>query len=296
MWYFSGKLSQLIKFTCYSVIGGMLVLRRDDAHRVQVYHGQAYIDCKVDGDNDPNTCLSDFTVVSSFRFNAAYVFGSAFCISALFSLIELLLHKEHMYSVVYYYDAILVNSLLTFGIAVICGTQELSTLVLLALNTFMYEAGIYVHDMGFWKSGTFVGYNHWGRISVLILLNVITWLVILSGLIEYWSKSDLPKFIPTLGIFGIVHMIMLRTFHYHYFYGTVPAKISRVSDKESQKLFDNEPYNARASQTKYESLVKVDPFVVDWADSWKNIINFSFRTIIGLVFYIGTNTMKITYK
>ena len=72
----------------------------------------------------------------------------------------------------------------------------------------MYEAGVYVHDIGYWNSSTFEGYNHWGRISVLILLNVITWGVILSGLIEYWAKSDIPKFIPMLGIVGMIHMIM----------------------------------------------------------------------------------------
>jgi magnesium-transporting ATPase (P-type) len=296
MWYFSGKLSQLIKFTCYSIIGGMMVLRRDDAHRVKVYHGQAYIDCNVDGDNDPNTCLSDFTVLSSFRFNAGYVFGSAFCIAAVLSLVELLKHKQHAYSVIHYYDAIIVNSLITFGIAVICGTQELSTLVLLGLNTFMYEAGIYVHDIGYWNSGTFEGYKHWGRISVLMLLNIITWAVILTGLIEYWSKSNIPKFIPTLGVFGMIHIIMLRIFHYRFFYGTVPGKIVDVSDKEAQKLFDDKPYSTKASQTKYETLVKVKPFVVDWGDSWKNIINLTFRMVIGLVFFVGTNTIKITYR
>lgn len=298
MWYFSGKLSQIIKFSCYSVLGGLLVLRRDYAHRVNVYHGQAFIDCDVDGDNNPDTCLSDFTVISAFRFNAGYVFGAALCLSAIFSLVELLYQKNHMYSKVYYLDAIVVNSLMTFGIAVVCGTQEAATLVLLMLNTFMYEAAIYIHDIGFWSSGTFEGFSHWGRISVLILMNFVTWSVILAGLIEYWAKSSsqIPSFIPVLGIFGFVHMLLLRTFHYRYFYGTVPGKIIDVSDKESQKLFDNEPYNTKSSQTKYETLLKVNPFVVDWGDSWKNILNLGFRFSVALAFFIGTNTIKITYQ
>lgn len=298
MWYFSGKLSQLIKFTCYSVLGGLLVLKRDDAHRVKVYHGQAYIDCDVDGDDNPDTCLSDFTVISAIRFNAGYVFGAALCIAAMLSLAELLYHKQHVYSKIYYYDAIVVNSLLTFGIAVICGTQEIATLILLMLNTFMYEAAIYVHDMGFWESGTFEGYNHWGRISILILLNFVTWVVILAGMIEYWAKSSsqIPVFIPIIGIVGFIHMIFMRLFHYRYFYGTVPGKIVDVSDKESQQLFDDKPYNKKASQTKYETLTKVNPFVVDWGDSWKNILNIVFRFIVGLTFIVGTNSIKITYQ
>lgn len=296
MLHFSGKVSLLLKFICYAIIGIFMITRRDNSHRVKVYHGQAYIDCNVDNDNNSDTCLSDFTVLSAFRFNAGYVFGSAFCIAALLSLYEVLRHKQHMYSTVYYFDAIIVNSIITFGIAVLCGTQELSTLVLLVLNTFMYEAGVYVHDIGYWNSSTFEGYNHWGRISVLILLNVITWGVILSGLVEYWAKSDIPKFIPMLGIVGMIHMIMLRTLHFRFFYGTVPGKIVNVSDQESQKLFDTKPYSAKASQTKYTTLVKTDPYVVDWGDSWKNIINITFRVFVGLVFYVGTDTIKITYK
>lgn len=296
--YFSGKISHIIKFICYSVLGGVLVLRRDDAHRVKVYHGKAYIDCDVDGDNDSNTCLSDFTVVHSFRFNAGYVFGSALCIAGIMSLVEIIYHKQHMYSNIYYYDAIVVNTLLTFGIAVVCGTQELATLVLLMLNVFMYESAIYVHDIGFWNSGTFDGYNHWGRISILILLNVVTWVVILSGLIEYWvnSTTELPMFIPTIGIIGFINMILMRFFHYHYIYGTIPGKIVDVTDKESQKLFDKEPYNNKSSQTKYETLLKVNPFVVEWGDSWKNICNLLFRMTVGIAFFVGTNTIKITYR
>jgi hypothetical protein len=296
MWYFSGKLSQMIKFICYAVLGGMMVLRRDNAHRVKIYHGQAYIDCDVDGDNNKNTCLSDFTVVSSFRFNAGYVLGTAFCIAAIMSLVELARHKTHMYSTFYYYDAIIVNSLLTFCIAVICGTQELSTLILLSLTTFVYEAGIYIHDIGYWKSETYSSYDHWGRISVLIFLNIITWSIIITGLVEYWNKSDLPIFISILGIVGAIHMMMLRIFHYRYFYGTLPAKIEDVNDKESQKLFDNEPYNSKSSQTKYETVVKVSPYVIEWNDHWKNVINITFRLIIGIVFYIGTDEIIITYQ
>lgn len=275
-----------------------MVIRRDDAHRVKVYHGQAYIDCNVDGDNNTSTCLSDFTVVSAFRFNAGYVFGSALCIAAMLSLVELLNHKHHMYSKIYYYDSIIVNSLLTFAIAVVCGTQEASTLILLILNTIMYEAAIYIHDIGFWTTGTFVGYNHWGRISVLILLNVVTWVVILVGLIEYWSKSSsqIPSFVPVIGIFGFLHMSLIRFFHYRYFYGTVPSKIIDVGDKESQNLFGKEKYNMKSSRSKYDTLIKVDPFVVDWGDSWKNVINLTFRFVMGLTFFVGTNTIKITYK
>lgn len=296
MWHFSGKLSQLIKFVCYGTMGGFLVIRRDDAHRVKVYHGQAFLDCDVDGDNDSNTCLSDFTVLGTMQVNAGYVFGAALCIAAILSLGDLATHKEHMYSKVYYYDAIVVNSILTFGIAVVCGTQELSTLILLCLSTFMYETGIYVHDMGFWASGIFVGYNHWGRVSVLIMLNVITWSVILSGLIEYWVKSDLPKFIPTVGVFGFIHMVMMRLFHFRYFYGTVPGKLSTVSDKEVVTMFDKGPYSIEASKTKYETLIKIKPFVVDWGDSWKNILNLTFRMIVGILFFVGTDTVKITYR
>jgi len=295
MLYFSGRLSHIIKFFMYTIFTSIMLIRKDDSHRVRVYHGKAYIDCDVDGDNNSGTCLSDFTVISAFRFNAGYVFGAAFLFAAIIALLEVIQHKRHMFSTLIYYDNVVVNSLITFGVAVIAGTQEASTLILLVLISILYESSIYVHDMGFWGSPSNTSYNHWGRIVVIILFNMITWCVVLAGLIEYWisSASQLPIFVPMLGMVGMAHMLMVRIFHYRYFYGMIPYKIRHASVVETTRLFDDK---FDSGINKYDLVVKHDPYVVDWGDSWKNILNVSFRFIVGTIFIVGTNNVKIIYR
>ena len=135
MIYITGRLSNLVLAVSYALMGGFLVLRRDDAHRVKIYHSRAYINCDVDGDDDPSTCISDYTVVRTFSFNAGYVFGSALVISAILALVQMGLQKNHMYSRVYYIDTIISNSLMTFAVAVVSGIQGMFPLVLMMMNT-----------------------------------------------------------------------------------------------------------------------------------------------------------------
>lgn len=293
MIYISGRFSLFIMAVCYAVVGGLLVLRRDEAHRVKIYHSQAYIDCDVDGDDDPYTCVSGYTVVKTMSFNAGYVFGSSLVISSILSMIQMGLQKNHDYSRIYYVDTIVSNSIMTFAVAVVSGIQGLFTLILMMLNTTMYETGMYLHDKGFWESNAGVQYRNKSRLIVLILLNGITLSVNVAALGEYWSVSDIPSFIPLLTLMWVIHFLLLRFFCFRFFYGTMSSLVKRGLKGERDTLFKSE---GGTELTRYQVAIKEDPFVVDWFDSWKNGINFFFKMAIALSFYIGTNNIKIYYK
>lgn len=291
MIYVSGKLSLFVMAVTYAVMGGLLVLRRDEAHRVKIYHSQAYIDCDVDGDNDPHTCVSAFTVIKAFSFNAGYVFGASLVISSILALIQMGLQKNHMYSRIYYVDTIISNSLMTFAVAVVTGIQGLFTLILMMLNTIMYEAGIYIHDRGYWTGKASEPYDNKGRLFILMLLNFTTLSVNVAALIEYWHVSNIPAFIPLIMLTWFSHFLMLRFFTFRYFYGTMSAVLKRGL-KTERTLFKGEA----TELSRYEVVVKEEPFVVDWFDSWKNGINFFFKLVVVLSFFVGTNEIKIYYK
>lgn len=288
---FTGKLSNLIKFFFYLSLGTFLLVRNDSAHKVKIYHGQAYIDCEIDGDDNTNTCVSDFTVKDALYFSSDFMLGLAMSFAALFSLLDLLIKKSHKYSIFQYTDAVIVNPLFIFTVAVLCGNQELSTLILIGINTFMCESGIYIHDMGYWKSRSDKKYNHSKRINVLIVLNMITWSVIFIGLIDYWRFSSIPLYIPFMASLCLIHIFSLRLFHYKYFYRTIAGKLQPKVFAENKKLIAT----PEIYETKYEKILKLDPYVVDWGDSVKNILNLFFRTSIILIFIVGTNYVKITY-
>lgn len=291
MIYISGKVSLLVMSVLYGSLGIMLLTRRDMVHRVKIFHGQAYIDCSVDGDNDPNTCVSDFTVEKTFNFNAGYSFGGSLLISSLMSLGQAFFHKPHMYSTFSYLDSLFGTSLMTFSVAVVTGGQGMSTLILMILNTAMYETGIYLHDKGFWDGQAGDTYNYRGRYLLLVTLNFITLSVNIAALIEYWSVSHIPTFIPMVGVAWFIHFIMMRYFTFRYFYATLPTIIKK-SKKEERSMFKTDDKGV----TRYYVISKEDPFAVDWLDSWKGGINLFFKLFVALIFYVGTNTIKITYK
>lgn len=293
MIYITGRLSNLVLAVSYALMGGFLVLRRDDAHRVKIYHSRAYINCDVDGDDDPSTCVSDYTVVRTFSFNAGYVFGSALVISSILAIIQMGLQKNHNYSRVYYVDTIISNSLMTFAVAVVSGIQGMFPLILMMMNTTMYEAGIYLHDIGYWKSPASKPYNNKAKLFVLILLNFFTLSVNVFAVIDYWSVSAIPVFIPMVMLIWFTHFIMLRFFCFRYFYGTLSAALKRGIKSERDSFFDK---GSETQLTKYELIVKEDPYIIDWFDSWKNGINFLFKLTVAATFFIGTNNVKIYYK
>lgn len=269
-------------------MGLLLVTRRNGSHLVKLFYGQAYIDCAVDGDNDPNTCISDFSVKKTFNFNGGYMFGSSLLLSGFFSLLQTFLHKQHHYSKILYLDSIFATSLMTFSIAVVIGNRNLSTLLLMVLNTFMYEISIYLHDIGFWTGKIIDPYNFRGRYILLIVLNGITLGVNIVALIEYWSTSKIPAFIPVMGVAWYFHFIMIRFFSYRYFYATLPLIIKKVS-REERSMFKMDQ-----DLDRYYVIKKEDPYVVDWFDSWKGGINFFFKMLVTLTFYFGTHVFKIT--
>lgn len=294
MKYLTGRISLIIIGIIYFAVGILLVKKRDDAHRVEIYHSQAYIDCDVDGDNDPNTCVSDYTVVKTFRFNAGYVFGSSLIISGFFSFLQALLQKNHGYSVIYYVDTLISNSIMTFAVAVISGIQGLFILIMMMLNTFMYEMGIYLHDIGYWNGNAIVPYHNKKRFLLLVLINLMTLSVNVAALIEYWSVSIIPFFIPLIMFLWFSHFVMLRFITYKYFYGTLPPVVKRgIDKKESELVFfkGNVP-----DMPRYDLIRKIEPYVIDWYDHWKYSINLFFKISIGLLFYISTENIKITYK
>ena len=294
MVYFSGRISNLIMATSYAVMGGLLVLRRDEAHRVKIYHSRAYINCDVDGDDDPYTCISDYTVVKTFSFNAGYVFGSALVISAILSLIQMGLQKSHVYSTVYYTDTVISNSLMTFAVAVVSGIQGMFPLILMMMNTTMYEAGIYLHDMGYLNSLAGEPYNNKAKLFVLILLNLFTLSVNIFAVIDYWAVSVIPAFIPMVMLIWFTHFIMLRFVSFRFFYGTTSAILKRGMKSERDSFFKNK--GDGSDITKYQVILKEEPFSIDHFDSWKNGINFFFKMTIAATFFVGTNNVKIYYK
>lgn len=289
MIYTSGKVSLFLMGSLYSIVGLLLVTRRDGSHRVKIFHGQAYIDCAVDGDNDPNTCVSDFSVEKTFNFNAGYMFGSSLLLSGFFQILQAFLHKSHHYSRISYLDSIFATSLMTFSVAVVTGNQGMSSLILMVLNTFMYETGIYLHDIGFWMGKAIDPYNFRGRYLLLVALNGITLGVNIVALIEYWSVSKIPAFIPVIGVSWYIHFIMMRFFTFRYFYATLPS-IIRKAKREERSMFKTDQ-----DLDRYYAVRKEDQYVVDWFDSWKNGINFFFKMVVSLTFYLGTQTIKITY-
>jgi len=277
----------------YASMGLMLVTRRDMAHRVKIFHGQAYIDCAVDGDDNSNTCVSDFTVEKTFNFNAGYSFGASLLVSALMSFGQSFFHREHMYSTLSYVDSVIGTSLMTFSVAVVTGGQGMSTLILMILNTTMYEIGIYLHDIGYWNGQAADTYNYRGRYILLVMLNFITLGVNIAALVEYWLISSIPAFIPLIGLTWFLHFIMMRFFTFRYFYGTLPGIIKK-SRREERSMFKDSGDDTGV--TRFYVVNKEDEFVIDWFDSWKGGINLFFKLFVSITFYVGTNTIKITYK
>lgn len=294
MIYITGRISLFVMAALYITLGALLVIRKDDAHRVKIYHSQAYIDCDVDGDNDSSTCVSDYTVVKTLAFNAGYVFGSSLLVSGLISLTQMLIREDHVYSSVFYIDTLISNSIMTFAVAVVSGIQGLFTLILMMLNTLMYEAGIYLHDKWFWETSVNCPYRNKAKLAVLIILNAITLGVNVAALIDYWTVSQIPAFIPILMLLWVIHFFFLRYFSYRYFYSTLAGIINTSRKSERNSLFQKS--QTEEGLTRYEVIVKEDPMVIEWFDTWKNGINFFFKAAIGLTFYIGTNSVKITYK
>jgi hypothetical protein len=293
MVYITGRISLFVMTAVYATVGILLIVRRDNAHRVKIYHSQAYIDCDIDGDDDSSTCVSDYTVVKTMGFNAGYVFGTALLISAAVSFAQIFIQRDHVYSKVYYIDTVLSNSIMTFAVAVVTGIQGLFTLILMMLNTTMYELGIYLHDKWYWETESSCPYHNKGKLVVIMTLNLITMTVNLAALIDYWSVSSIPAFIPLIMLLWYIHFFMLRYFSYRYFYDTLPEVLSRGAHSESNSLFDK---SSGSETTRYEVVVKEDPFVIDWLDSWKYGLNFAFKIAVALCFYIGTNHVQITYK
>lgn len=289
----SGRLSLIVLAAAYAVMAGALILRRDTAHRVKVYHGQAYIDCAVDGDDNPYTCVSDYTVLKLFSFNAAYVFGAALMVSAVFCVIQMGYQRRHEYSVVYYADSLLSNSIMTFAVAVVTGVQSSSALLLMAINTVMYEVGMYYHDVGYWAAdaGTGACPSSATRFTLYVVLNFITLSVNLVATAEYWHVSAIPAFIPLIMLTWFTHFIMLRFFTFRYFYGTLPSVLRRAADGETASLFKS----TTSPPTTYDVVRREDPYSVDWQDSWKNGLNFFFKVAVAAIFFVGTSEVEITY-
>jgi hypothetical protein len=290
MIYMSGRFSLMTMVCLYGVVGIFLVLRRDNAHRVQIFHSQAYIDCDVDGDSDTHTCVSDFTVIKAFSFNTGYVFGATLILSAIITFARMCKQRAHVYSMLSYLDAVINNTMMTIAVAVVTGIQGLSTLVLMTLNTIMYETGIYLHDRGYWESKANTPYNNRGRLLTLITLNAITMSVNIASLVDYWSVSDIPVFIPFILISWIICFGLLRYFTVRYFYGTLPVVLRKGNGNERDTLFND------TQLTKYDVISKEDPYIIDWHESWKNGIIFFSKMVVAVSFYVGTNNIKIYYK
>lgn len=275
---------------------------------MRIYHGQAFLDCDVDGDNDSRTCVSDFQVVDSFPIDSGLLLAVAMLVSAIFAVAKFSKSKLHSYSVIRYYDSMITSPMFLVIVATISGTQEMSTLAAILMNSFMVEGGIYVHDMGYWNSRADKKYLQWHRLIVLHLLSIVNWSIVVGLMIEYAVESTLPVFIPFLSIFGLVYTILLRLTHYKYFYGTLSGHLKKmmvlnnVDDEDDDPEDDNENSMFKKKKhsfyTKYEIIKKEsgDPEVIDFGETWPNLLSTVYKFLLCLVFYLGTNSVEIYYK
>jgi len=289
--HFSGRGAAVLRATIYFSLGITVFVRRDDAHRVRLYHGHAYIDCDVDGDNDPNTCLSDFTVVPTSIFNAGYVVGGALLAAAFLGVCDAIWNTPHRASAFVYIDGVLVNAALNFAIAATCGVQESLTLALMVLLTGLLYIGVATADRLTWMSPA----RSRTVIADLVFMasSLVIWFVILYSLDDYWATSYLPLYIPCMAAVACVAEFFNRYFVWSYFHRAVPRSLRLVDPEEDASLFGQKS-NA-FSVPLLESLDRADPYVIDWFDSVRNLSNLIARALVGVLFYFGTNDVTIKY-
>lgn len=289
--HFSGRGAAVLRALVYFSLGITVFVRKDDAHRVRLYHGHAYIDCEVDGDNDPGTCLSDFTVVPISIFNAGYVVGGALLAAAFLSVCDAIWNTAHRASYFVYLDGVIVNAALNFAIAATCGVQESLTLALMVLLTGLLYLGVATADRLTWASPA----RSRTVVADLVFLasSLVVWFVILYSLNDYWSTSYLPLYIPSMAAVACVAEFFNRWYVWSFFHRSVPNSLRILDPEEDASLFGQKS-NA-FSVPLLESLDRSDPFVVDWFDSVRNLSNLIARTLIGILFYVGTNDITIKY-
>lgn len=291
----SGKISLLFYGASYAVMSLLLVRNREDAYRVKIAHGQMYIDCDVDGDDNKNTCVTDFTVEKVYIFNTAYVLGASLAVSAVCMILQSFLHRRRcMTCKLYYVDAVVATTLFTLAIAVVAGLQELSTLVLLLLNTLMYHLGCYVHDHEFWGSSVMEYKNSMWFFIVLTVINAVTLSVILLNLLLSHVVSYVHTFVSFMTIVWIAHFFIVVYVGFRNKYSTVPSIVERSARLNKQKTMVSIG-RAPPMSTVFEVVKDNEPNVLDFFHSIRYFVDFSMKLTIAVAFYLSTENLIITF-
>lgn len=287
---FAGRLSAAVRAAAYMALSITLFTYDGGSHRVKIFHSQAFIDCAVDGDGDPNTCVSDFTVLPSFTFDAAYVFGGAFLAAAACAMHDII--KAPGPSRALYVESTVADALFGGGIAVVCGTQEVSTLALLVSISAILHGATYAHDQLVWGSPRRARPAPLYA-AVFLAVTCIHWSVILVALWDYWARSSLPLYIPMLGVTGAAHALVTRLQHAN-FYSRVLPSLDPGTGADTESLHGS--VITRSTPTLLQRISKTEPTLLAWHDSERHVANAVERVLVAALFLYGSARVDIDYE
>lgn len=267
MFLFVGKVTRFffsIAYFFYAIIAYL----RIKAYNVRFYHAKSFLDCGVDNDDNPLTCVSSYDLDPSFKMNITTILAGIMFFSGVFQFLLICVGKIHTVNIFRYVDNIITNPLLILFVCVLSGIQEIKLLFAIYTGLLAVEFMYAVHDYNVDKGGYKVLFPIW--ITQLFLGGVL-----ISSLTYYLSNSEnLPVSILVSCIGTLVLMTILRCFHIQFYYYTIPNRIA---------------YNAIMSDVKEE-----EPFLIDWSESWTNLMYFFIRSLVVLSMFLD-QSHEITY-
>lgn len=269
----SGRITKIVIFLIYGVLGSLIILSEKLRNtKIQLFQAKAFLDCDVDNDNDENTCVSSYTLDRSIEIPLQVFVACAYIISSLSYFLMIVVHVNHELSIFKYVDNILSNTIFMFTFALIGGIQEVKFLAILTTCIFTLELLYAYHDFNLDTSIT-------GKLFITIwILQIVIWTtIIVSTALYIVNAYPIPWFIPTYVYIGLTFNIMIRIFHLRFYYHIIPKKLG---------------YNRVET---YKTIQQEQPFYIDWSESWTNTMFLLQRISIGMILHFGLNQYKISY-
>lgn len=261
---FIGSLTRVILFTVYTSLAIVFLLNPSvSKYKVQLFNAKAFMDCSVDNDNNPYTCISSYTMVKIIKIPINILISSAFLFSAFFNIVILLVDLRY---IVRHIENIIVNTLIISLISIMGGIQEIKFLSILIACIISMEFMYFYHDFDNDNMSIKLYASIW-------IIQFMTWFIIILSNIYYIANSyPIPFFIPSFVGVGLFFMFVIRILHFktYYFY-VIPTNKG------------------------YGTIDKDEAYYVNWLESWTNIIYLVQRVSMACILFYGSIDYQITY-
>jgi len=208
LWY--ATMFFMYLFVGMSLLGYEIVGKGSDP--IIIYLSKALLDCELDFDNNPKTCVSTFKTTHLTSVNLYVFLGLLYIVLAIFQLLQMVLYIPMQINLFRYIDNALFFNLSTIFVAMICGIQDIYTLkcsyiILLASDVLLFTYDIIVLFHG----------RH-ANMGILMLLSKLLftsmWIQMTISLIHYGADFSLPWYKIVIPVLHLLLCSIHRLLHY----------------------------------------------------------------------------------